>query len=839
MAHGKLQVCGSSMWLKRKFGVGYNLSVDTLHASKVLSKVQSYIPDVVCNETTSEGLSCSLKLSHQSKFPDMLDAIDAMAEVQHYGMEMPTLEEVFIRLAVAGDQVDGGAKRRRTNSSITSYNSGQLDEIKVDNEEKSGERHRLPAPGPMHPTWSGQTKTMLGKRFLIGKRNPYVMFQQICVPVLFMLPVFLVKYFLSQNSMITNAPSIAINAKIQLYDNNQQIADDFPFWLYGSSEKNATGTDVMRQLPIPGRSNTEKQPFAKVVEENEAMSPYTFNNMMLDKGNCFGGIQTTTTTDKTTDNTYVTANVTFNSTFTSSPAILIAWIDTAAYRLTTENPTAIPFAPTLVPFKNPYQPNDIDYTSVALGMVLGTMIALGFAVIPAIAVTAIVEERETSVLHQQLLSGANVAGYWLSNFLYDLIIFVPVLFATVSVILVLGLPGLSNDYLFVVILMIILFAVQALPLAYIISHLFSSSVTAMNMTRAFFSLSGSLLTISFSIIVSNLQGQQTLIYMIQVLFGAVPNAGLAQGLQKLTLMGAICEMEKKAPGGGGTCTHNNPWDFSDGVGLYILSFFGYSILYGCIVVYIEKKRLQPPKYTVNNCAMDNNEDIDVANERQTAAVAEHPVVHVNRLRKVYKARGLTPETVAVHDLSLAIERGICFGLLGPNGAGKTTAMSMLTGTAWATQGTASIASHDIHDDIHSIHKKIGFCPQFHGLFPAMTVDEHLIYYGELKGMSMPAIQAFIRVLTNSLDMEEHRNKLSKHLSGGNKRKLSLALSMMGAPDVMILDEPSAGIDPNARQNMVNIIKGERANRCIILTTHLVRQWVEFTFVLFFFFLRVL
>ena len=88
-------------------------------------------------------------------------------------------------------------------------------------------------------------------------------------------------------------------------------------------------------------------------------------------------------------------------------------------------------------------------------------------------------------------------------------------------------------------------------------------------------------------------------------------------------------------------------------------------------------------------------------------------------------------------------------------------------------------------------------------------------------------------------MIEHRNKLSKHLSGGNKRKLSLALSMMGAPDVMILDEPSAGIDPNARQNMVNIIKGERANRCIILTTHLVRQWVEFTFVLFFFFLRVL
>ena len=280
------------------------------------------------------------------------------------------------------------------------------------------------------------------------------------------------------------------------------------------------------------------------------------------------------------------------------------------------------------------------------------------------------------------------------------------LFAAVGVILVLGLPGLSNDYLFVVVLMMFLFAVQVLPLAYIISHLFSSSVTAMNMTRAFFSITGVILTSVGNLIAVIVHDSPTLIDIIQVLFGAVPNAGLAQGLGKLTLMGGVCEMEKKASGG--PCTQNNPWDLDNGVGLYILSSFFYAILWGIIVVYIEKKRLQPPKFTLNNCTIDTNEDIDVVNERQNAAVAEHPVVSTDRLRKVYKARGLTPETVAVHDLSLAIERGTCFGLLGPNGAGKTTAMSMLTGTAWATQGTASIASHGIHDDIHSIYKKLGF-----------------------------------------------------------------------------------------------------------------------------------
>ena len=98
----------------------------------------------------------------------------------------------------------------------------------------------------------------------------------------------------------------------------------------------------------------------------------------------------------------------------------------------------------------------------------------------------------------------------------------------------------------------------------------------------------------------------------------------------------------------------------------------------------------------------------------------------------------------------------------------------------------------------AIYRRLGFCPQFYGLFPKMTVDEHLEFYGQLKGMQEQAINSFVIDLTRAMEMTERRSKLSSQLSGGNKRKLSMAISLMGLPQVLILDEPSAGVDPSAR-----------------------------------------
>ena len=421
-----------------------------------------------------------------------------------------------------------------------------------------------------------------------------------------------------------------------------------------------------------------------------------------------------------------------------------------------------------------------------LGYMLGFMLSTGFAYIPAIAVTAVVEERETHVLHQQMLSGASVTGYWCANLIYDLLFFLPVLVGTTIVIVILQLPGVSSDYLVTVIVLLLAFAIQALPLAYIISHFFTSSVTAQNMTRVFFSLTGILATIIGGLI-AGMSGIGLII--MKILLSAIPNAGLALSLMQLVTMGAICDQYEKS---GVPCPNSNPWDTDKGVGFFLLSMLLWSAIFLLACVYIERKRLQPPSFQRNTCPPpsptqqeggegdDEREDVDVAEERRktlsSSSAASSDVVRVERLRKVYPATKLSPKKVAVHDLCLSIQPGTCFGLLGPNGAGKTTLMSMLTGTTWSTQGTASVAGYSIHEKIHNIYQHLGFCPQFHGLFPTFTVEEHLIFYGELKGMSSIAISNFVAALTLSLDMTEHLHKMSRSLSGGNKRKLSMAIS---------------------------------------------------------------
>ena len=215
-----------------------------------------------------------------------------------------------------------------------------------------------------------------------------------------------------------------------------------------------------------------------------------------------------------------------------------------------------------------------------LGYMLGFMLSTGFAYIPAIAVTAVVEERETHVLHQQMLSGASVTGYWCANLIYDLLFFLPVLVGTTIVIVILQLPGVSSDYLVTVIVLLLAFAIQALPLAYIISHFFTSSVTAQNMTRVFFSLTGILATIIGGLI-AGMSGIGLII--MKILLSAMPNAGLALSLMQLVTMGAICDQYEKS---GVPCPNSNPWDTDKGVGFFLLSMLLWSAIFLFACVYI-------------------------------------------------------------------------------------------------------------------------------------------------------------------------------------------------------------------------------------------------------------
>lgn len=211
------------------------------------------------------------------------------------------------------------------------------------------------------------------------------------------------------------------------------------------------------------------------------------------------------------------------------------------------------------------------------------------------------------------------------------------------------------------------------------------------------------------------------------------------------------------------------------------------------------------------------EDDDVQAERRRMLTNEIPAdssIKIHGLRKVYPGG-----FVAVEDLSCHMENGECFGLLGPNGAGKTTSISMLTGLFGPTGGTAQLCGFDLKTQLPNIYRVMGICPQFDICWPNLTVQEHLLCYARLKGLDKSQELQKVDEMITDVGLAAAKHKMSKDLSGGMRRRLSLAISLVGNPRVVFLDEPTTGLDPETKRNVWALIDRAKQGRCIVLTTH--------------------
>ncbi|KAJ3029940.1 UNVERIFIED_CONTAM: hypothetical protein HDU68_010626 [Siphonaria sp. JEL0065] len=220
--------------------------------------------------------------------------------------------------------------------------------------------------------------------------------------------------------------------------------------------------------------------------------------------------------------------------------------------------------------------------------------------------------------------------------------------------------------------------------------------------------------------------------------------------------------------------------------------------------------------------LDSREDDDVRAERARVDAGQYSAdatIVMSHMKKVYPSRkGLGPK-VGVRDVTFAEEAGVIFGLLGPNGAGKTTLINILTGLYESSGGQARLAGFDIKNETSAVYNSIGVCPQFDILWEDLTVEEHLYFYARLKGVAGGRELDAVNQSLNQVSLEALRNRLSKTLSGGEKRRLSIAIALVGDPSVVFLDEPTTGLDPEVRRLIWNIIQGARDNKTIILTTH--------------------
>lgn len=191
-------------------------------------------------------------------------------------------------------------------------------------------------------------------------------------------------------------------------------------------------------------------------------------------------------------------------------------------------------------------------------------------------------------------------------------------------------------------------------------------------------------------------------------------------------------------------------------------------------------------------------------------------------RDVVEVRALVKRfgnVAAVDGVSFSIHGGEIFGILGPNGSGKTTTIRMLCGLLRPTQGHALVAGADVTTEPERVKSRIGYMSQAFGLYRDLTVDENLAFYGGVYSLG-PALTERVAWAKRAMRLEELGGRLSGVLSGGQKQRLGLACAMMHAPEVVFLDEPTAGVDPAARRLFWTIIR-ERAAEGVtmIVTTH--------------------
>ncbi|GAV76932.1 ABC_tran domain-containing protein/ABC2_membrane_3 domain-containing protein [Cephalotus follicularis] len=217
---------------------------------------------------------------------------------------------------------------------------------------------------------------------------------------------------------------------------------------------------------------------------------------------------------------------------------------------------------------------------------------------------------------------------------------------------------------------------------------------------------------------------------------------------------------------------------------------------------------------------------DVSQEREKVEQlllepsTSHAIICDN-LKKVYPGKDGNPEKFAVRGLALALPRGECFGMLGPNGAGKTSFINMMIGLTKPTSGTAFVEGLDIRSYMDRIYTSMGVCPQHDLLWETLTGREHLLFYGRLKNLKGSALTRAVEESLKSLNLFHGgvADKQAGKYSGGMKRRLSVAISLIGDPKVVYMDEPSTGLDPFSRNSLWNVVKRAKQDRAIILTTH--------------------
>uniref|UniRef100_A0A8C1RYP3 ATP-binding cassette, sub-family A (ABC1), member 4a n=1 Tax=Cyprinus carpio TaxID=7962 RepID=A0A8C1RYP3_CYPCA len=458
------------------------------------------------------------------------------------------------------------------------------------------------------------------------------------------------------------------------------------------------------------------------------------------------------------------------------------------------------------------QLSEVTVLTTSVDAVVAICVIFAMSFVPASFVLYLIQERVTQAKHLQFVSGVSPLVYWIANFFWDMINYAVSAAMVVAIFIAFDKKCYTSPgNLQALIALLMLYGWSVTPMMYPMSYVFnvpSTAYVSLSCINLFIGINSSAITFILDLFDSTECNQ-----VLKKALLVFPHFCLGRGLIDMAMNQAV--MDVYARFGEDFSLDPFSWDFvGKNVTFMAIEGFVYFILNVLIQYRFFLDHWMPdfkkPPVT--------DEDVDVAKERERIykGGSSSDILQIKDLSKTYTGT-IRP---AVDRICVGVSPGQCFGLLGVNGAGKTTTFKMLTGDIDVTSGEAVVTGYSILTNILDVHQNMGFCPQFDAIDDLLTGREHLHLYARLRGVPESEISRVAEWGIQKLGLFEYAGCTAGTYSGGNKRKLSTAIAMIGCPALLLLDEPTTGMDPHSRRflwnSIMSVIQGGRA---VVLTSH--------------------
>lgn len=555
----------------------------------------------------------------------------------------------------------------------------------------------------------------------------------------------------------------------------------------------------------------------------------------------------------------------------TSPHALAAWhgeLTEAAFQTCQNNAEAEYYT------KNHPLPLTVDQSlqiKIILSLLTSVFILVPLCYIPAAFVSFLVRERVSKSKHLQIACGVQPALYWTAAYLWDLSLFA---ILTGFILMAFYIVGQSAASVFVgsaisnlaVLCLVMVYGASAIPLNYLYSLAFTNHSTAQISITLINFMSGFVLVLAYYVMVSVPETAAAAELLVHI-FRIFPAYNIGEGFINLS----TSYYENTILGG-----NSGPFDWLV-CGRCMVFMFAEAVGFAAMVLMTESRTIAgwfgryssmmakrygpppPPKRQVDEDVLQeealvkqyvsamHTADTVRTGEVQLEEGGNKLALLIHGLIKTYLPldffSGKSQPKYALRGLSLACKEGERFGLLGINGAGKTTTLGILTGEIYMTAGEVYIDGQPLADGNLAQPSMLGYCPQVDPLLDLMTGLETLRFFGRIRGLDEVLLERRVQALVKQTGLLPHAHRMCGTYSGGNKRKLSLAVALIGDPKVLLLDEvisapplmplppfcrscadrcvfqPSTGMDPEARRQMWNVIEQVSAQRTVVLVSH--------------------